>query len=441
MSGHVGPAAAACFVAHCLGSAEQPTTSTSGQVQLAAGNGSVISGLATVCTHLVRQSSGKHSLLGPTPEMQAQVTAWLTWATIELTPLMDDKLLKLDQHLTSCTYLVGGSATLADLVIYGLVHPAVTSFPAAQTLHFCNLLRWYDLLQNTVDTNGFFQPRLSLKKPHYVAPPPPAPPAPKAAPPAAAPAAAAPAKGAPAEATKVVAAPAKGAKAEAAAGPAAAAATAAAAADCKPAASADKEAKGAGKKDGGKEAKSAGGKGAAAAAPAIASSKAGEEEATIDMLDCRVGRIIKVDKHPNADALYLEEIDVGEEKPRQVISGLRNFVPLEQMQDRVVVVVCNLKPAKMRDIMSYGMVLCASDDAHGKVEPVIVPEGVPIGERLTVEGYLGSPPEEINPKKKILERLFPDMKTDEAGTPVYKGKPFMTSKGPLSSSVQSGWVK
>jgi tRNA-binding EMAP/Myf-like protein len=65
------------------------------------------------------------------------------------------------------------------------------------------------------------------------------------------------------------------------------------------------------KKDGGKEGGKAGkGKDAAAAAASAvpAGGKAAEEEATIDMLDCRVGRIVKVDKHPNADALYLEEV-------------------------------------------------------------------------------------------------------------------------------------
>lgn len=69
--------------------------------------------------------------------------------------------------------------------------------------------------------------------------------------------------------------------------------------------------------------------------------------------------MVQVGKHPNADALYLEEIEVGEEKPRQVISGLVKFVTLEEMQGRRVLVVCNLKPAKMRDVMSYGMVRVA----------------------------------------------------------------------------------
>ncbi len=40
----------------------------------------------------------------------------------------------------------------------------------------------------------------------------------------------------------------------------------------------------------------------------------------------------------------------------QVISGLVKFVPMEEMQGRLVVVICNLKPAKMRDVMSFGMV-------------------------------------------------------------------------------------
>lgn len=50
----------------------------------------------------------------------------------------------------------------------------------------------------------------------------------------------------------------------------------------------------------------------------------------------------------------------GEGVPRTIVSGLRNFVPLEEMQNRDVIVLCNLKPAKMRGIESCGMVLCAS---------------------------------------------------------------------------------
>lgn len=73
-----------------------------------------------------------------------------------------------------------------------------------------------------------------------------------------------------------------------------------------------------------------------------------------------MGRIVEVDRHPDADALYVEKIDVGEPVPRTVVSGLVNYVPIDQMKNRLVVVLCNLKPAKMRGVESAGMVLCAS---------------------------------------------------------------------------------
>ena len=65
-------------------------------------------------------------------------------------------------------------------------------------------------------------------------------------------------------------------------------------------------------------------------------------------------------QHPDADSLYLETIDFGEEKPRTVVSGLAGLVPLESLQDRMVVCLCNLKPQKMRGIESCAMLLCAS---------------------------------------------------------------------------------
>lgn len=77
-------------------------------------------------------------------------------------------------------------------------------------------------------------------------------------------------------------------------------------------------------------------------------------------LDIRVGKIIDVKMHPDADTLYVETIDLGEAEPRTVISGLAKFVPIEEMQNRLVAVLCNLKPAKMRGIESKGMVLCGS---------------------------------------------------------------------------------
>ena len=104
-----------------------------------------------------------------------------------------------------------------------------------------------------------------------------------------------------------------------------------------------------------------------------------EDPVCVSQLDLRVGLITNVEKHPDADALYLEQIDVGEAKPRTVISGLVKFIPIEDMRNRMVVVMCNLKPAKMRGIVSEGMVMCASTPE--KVEPVRPPKGAVPGDR------------------------------------------------------------
>lgn len=84
------------------------------------------------------------------------------------------------------------------------------------------------------------------------------------------------------------------------------------------------------------------------------------DEIVPSRLDIRVGKIVEVSRHPDADALYVEKIDLGEETPRTIVSGLVNFIPIEEMKDRMVVVLCNLKAAKMRGVESQGMVLCAS---------------------------------------------------------------------------------
>lgn len=83
------------------------------------------------------------------------------------------------------------------------------------------------------------------------------------------------------------------------------------------------------------------------------------------------------------------------------------------MQDRKVVVVCNLKPVTMRGVKSAAMVLAASpravpgEDEHaghgGPVELVDVPADAKVGDKVYFEGYNGTPDAVLNPKKKIWE--------------------------------------
>lgn len=143
------------------------------------------------------------------------------------------------------------------------------------------------------------------------------------------------------------------------------------------------------------------------------------------LIDLRVGHILKAIKHPEADSLYVSTIAMGDKAGtddtteyegqvcRTVCSGLNGLVPLEEMQGRKVVVVCNLKPVKMRGIKSSAMVLAASprlkegeEDHHaGPVELVTPPADGKAGERVFFEGWKGEPEGVLNPKKKVSVHL------------------------------------
>ena len=67
------------------------------------------------------------------------------------------------------------------------------------------------------------------------------------------------------------------------------------------------------------------------------------DQPDICKLEFKVGQITKVWVHPDAEKLYCEEIDCGEEAPRQIASGLRAHYALEEMQGQRLIVVSNLK--------------------------------------------------------------------------------------------------
>lgn len=89
-----------------------------------------------------------------------------------------------------------------------------------------------------------------------------------------------------------------------------------------------------------------------------------KEEITIDdfsKMELKVGTIIECEKHPKADRLLVEKIDMGEEI-RQVVSGIADTYKPEELIGKQVIVVTNLKPVKLRGVDSNGMILCASSE-------------------------------------------------------------------------------
>ena len=98
-------------------------------------------------------------------------------------------------------------------------------------------------------------------------------------------------------------------------------------------------------------------------APAPAETQKGTVEfSDFQKLDLRVGVILAAEKHPNADKLLRFDIDLGEEKPRQILSGIAAHFKPEELVGRHVVVVANLPPRKIRGLESQGMILTAEYD-------------------------------------------------------------------------------
>lgn len=92
-------------------------------------------------------------------------------------------------------------------------------------------------------------------------------------------------------------------------------------------------------------------------------------------VDMRVGTVLSVAKHPDADKLLLVKIDTGEDEPRQVVAGLAEFFKPEDLEGRQVVVVVNLKPRKLRGEVSQGMILAVRNGEEMQLLSVSAPVG------------------------------------------------------------------
>lgn len=297
-----------------------------------------------------------------------------------------ESLVAFNESLKTKTFVSGNTLTAADLEVFVHVLPLAKKWSSVEDLaKFRHVLRWVELLQSRiVDVPAAEQVKIDydVKLPREIKEK---------------------KKPAAKDAAKD-AAPAKDSKKAAAAAPAAGAAAAggeiteeqkkanAEAAKAKKAAKAKAKAE------------------ANAKAQAAAAAAAGPP--TPAMIDFRVGFIQKCVKHPDADSLYMSTIDMGDEEgPRTVCSGLVKYIPLEDMQERYVVTIANLKPVSMRGVKSTAMVLCASNPEV--VEFVNPPAGSKAGDKLFFEGFNGTPEKQLNPKKKIWEAIQPGFSTND----------------------------
>ncbi|MEG2702640.1 MAG: methionine--tRNA ligase subunit beta, partial [Clostridia bacterium] len=119
------------------------------------------------------------------------------------------------------------------------------------------------------------------------------------------------------------------------------------------------------------------------AEPKAADASAGDGVITIDDFDkvkLRVARILTAERVEGSDKLLKFTLKLGKEDPeRTVVSGIAAFYTPEEMVGKQVVLVSNLKPAKLRGIRSEGMILCASDAEDHVLKLVTVEAGMEDG--------------------------------------------------------------
>ncbi|KRH93227.1 methionine-tRNA synthetase, beta subunit [Pseudoloma neurophilia] len=102
-----------------------------------------------------------------------------------------------------------------------------------------------------------------------------------------------------------------------------------------------------------------------------------------EMMDIRIGKITEIRKHPKADKLFIEQVDIGQPQKLQILSGLVGHYKLEELKDQYCLFMISLKKQKFQGEISQGMILCAAT----KTEFEVLKAPIEItGEKLYLEG-------------------------------------------------------
>lgn len=154
----------------------------------------------------------------------------------------------------------------------------------------------------------------------------------------------------------------------------------------------------------------------------------------------RAGSILSAEPHPDAENLIVCKVacDEDDSEPRTVVAGLGGKIPLDELPNKKVACVTNLKPAKMRGIESTAMLLAATD-GNGEseiVELLDIPRDVPNGELLSFDGKDSIDPDPMMKSKgalKAFDRFKANLRINDHGEAIYteEGKEFkmQTSSG------------
>ncbi len=145
-------------------------------------------------------------------------------------------------------------------------------------------------------------------------------------------------------------------------------------------------------------------------------------------LNLKVAKILSVEDHPNADKLYVLQIDLGSEK-RQLVAGLRGHYTKEQLIGKNIILISNLKYAKLRGVESQGMLLAGDDGEEVGVLTTTAAQGTQV--RC---GELENATEQI-----AFEDFQKIIITVNKGRPSCEGKEFLAGDEPIiAEKVKDG---
>ncbi len=150
---------------------------------------------------------------------------------------------------------------------------------------------------------------------------------------------------------------------------------------------------------------------------------AAEAQDPFSQLNLKVAKVESAEPHPEADKLIVLQIDCGEK--RQLVAGLKEYYKPEELVGKQIVIVSNLKPAKLRGKESQGMLLAAE---KGKAVKVVEAQGKP-GDQVFVEGI------EPGTEQITIDDFFKIKLTTKGKKVVYDGKALKTKKAPLAVDI------
>ncbi len=146
----------------------------------------------------------------------------------------------------------------------------------------------------------------------------------------------------------------------------------------------------------------------------------------------KVAKVVKVEDHPDADRLYILQLDLGKEK-RQIVAGVKEFYKKQELEGNNIIIVTNLKPAKLRGVESNGMLLAACSKDGSIVKVVFAPKSKP-GGQIYIDKTAKPGTEQIKFDDFMKIEL-----TTKSKNVLYNNKPLKTDKENITVDAEDGF--